>query len=174
VVRVGWRCIESDVRFGLRVLLWRWRWVKAWEMTVYREMFMPKGSRKLERLGIQFLQFGEGWTWDEGDNLCKMMVRELRDEREVGGPLWEGVHGELAWLSLKDFEREVWVFWCVELYRVWEARFTPGGRRRRAEARWRGDRKVGRVWWRWGRRKGGPPSYPPSTSPQPSSSSPLE
>ena len=47
----------------------------------------------------------------------------------------------------------------VELYRAWEARFPVRGRRRRAEARWRGDKKVDKVWWRWGRRLEGPPFF---------------
>ena len=43
--------------------------------------------------------------------------------------------------------------------RAWEARYTPEGRRRRAEGRWRRDKKVGKVWWRWGRRMEGPPHF---------------
>ena len=68
------------------------------------------------------------------------------------------MHG-LAWARYNEFERGVWVYWRVEMWRAWEARFTPEGRRRRAEGRWRRDRKVDKVWWRWGRRKGLPPHY---------------
>ena len=42
--------------------------------------------------------------------------------------MWESIHGEHAWLRYKDFEREVWVYWRVEMWRAWEARFTPEGR----------------------------------------------
>ena len=153
VVEGGLEDMEEGGRFGLRVLLWRWRWMKAWEMSVYRDVYMMSG-RMLEKHGL--LQFGDEWIWDEGDNLHKMMARDLREEKEVGGSLWEGIHGRSAWMSYNSFEREVWVYWCVDMYRAWEARFTSGGRRRRAEAKWRGDRKVGKVWWRWGRRMGGP------------------
>ena len=156
VVRVGWRSIEGDMRFGLRVLLWRWRWLKAWEMSVFRCMYMPCG-RFIERHGL--LMWDHEYPWDEGDSMHKMMVRELQREGEYGGPMWKSIYGDLAWLGYKDFVREVWVYWRVEMWRAWEARFTPEGRKRRAEGRWRKDRKVGKVWWRWGRRKGGPPHY---------------
>ena len=45
------------------------------------------------------------------------------------------------------------------MYRAWKARYTPEGRRRRAEGRWWRDMKVGKVWWRWGRRMEGPPHF---------------
>ena len=99
VVRVGWRCIEGDMRFGLRVLLWRWRWLKAWEMSVFRDVYMPCG-RALEKHGL--LMFGDhGYPWDEGDSMHKWMVMELQREGEYGGPIhvgeypWEVCMGEV-------------------------------------------------------------------------------
>ena len=47
----------------------------------------------------------------------------------------------------------------MDLYRAWEARYTSWGRKRRAEGRWRRDRKVGKVWGGWGRRLEGPPYF---------------
>ena len=41
VMRLGWGSIDRGVTFGLRVLLWRWRWLMAWQMLVYRDAYMP-------------------------------------------------------------------------------------------------------------------------------------
>ena len=40
VVRLGWRCLGGDVGFGLRVLLWRWRWLMAWALAVFRAIYI--------------------------------------------------------------------------------------------------------------------------------------
>ena len=39
VVRLGWVGLDNDLVFGFKVLLWRWRWLMAWELSVFRAMY---------------------------------------------------------------------------------------------------------------------------------------
>ena len=51
VLRLGWGSIDRDASFESRVLLGRWRWFIAWQMAVYRDMYMPS-DRVIEKKGI--------------------------------------------------------------------------------------------------------------------------
>ena len=153
--------MEEGVRFGVRVLVWRWRWLMAWELAVFRAIHTVKVTRRGDLEDV--VSFTEGGIVDE-DNDCQTLVRALRwserfkDDRR-DGELWRTLCGDKAHMYYGRFLHEFWMYWYVDLYRAWEARYTPEGRRRRAEGRWRRDRKVGKVWWRWGRRMEGPPHF---------------
>jgi len=111
--------------------------------------------------GEEIVSFTEGGPYEE-DNDCQTLVRALRWSEGVkddkwDGELWRTLCGDRASVYYGEFLHDFWEYWYVDLYRAWEARYTPEGRRARAEGRWRRDRKVGKVWWRWGRRKTRPP-----------------
>ena len=48
VVRLGWVGLDNDMLFGFKVLLWRWRWLMAWELTVLRGIYTLRVKGKEE------------------------------------------------------------------------------------------------------------------------------
>ena len=63
--------MEEGVRFGVRVLVWRWRWLMAWELAVFRAIYTVKVG------GEDIVSFTEGGPYEE-DNDCQTLVRALR------------------------------------------------------------------------------------------------
>ena len=114
----------------MKVLLWRWRWLMAWELTVFREMYT------LRIKGTEMVCFTEsdGDWFREDDNLQQTLVRGLRYSEihkgdKVEGKLWRALCGDRAGIYYREFAHEVWVYWYVYLNGAWWRRFTPEGRR---------------------------------------------
>ena len=110
------------------------------EMAVFRAIYTVKVS------GEEIVSFTEGGPYEE-DNDCQTLVRALRWSEGVEGGKWDGglwrtLCGDRASVYYGEFLHDFWEYWYVDLYRMWEARYNPEGRRRRSEGRWRRDREV--------------------------------
>ena len=72
VVRLGWVGLDNDMVFGFKVLLWRWRWLMAWELSVFRAIctLRVKGEAV-----VSFMEWDGDWFQEE-DNIQQLVTGE--------------------------------------------------------------------------------------------------